>query len=667
MAYTPIIKKLNENGTTFYTFGSAARDLSKCLGNSTTKEFVFSHFVCIKLPEIVNEKIVNEKLDASRISQRDDPDRNMFNLTAVPQNSHPTMTDGMESSVFLENGIQDYVYNFEEYVLQNSPYLSNDRGYAERIFWKWLAKTGAIAWREADETTEATAPNLFVEGAASKTNYENIVKYIGNIDVTNNVDYLNEAYTEVYIHIPAESGNTPVVLFGSEFDNFYAKNSTHEIASNFILGQDSENPLFPNVSKMSYAAMYDTPNKEYKVVEQTDGMYVDFNAYDYKDIAISPNIGSIQEYNNSQLSDSFEFNAVLVYYDIVDVSSGNKTPNLYGVMFLDNVTIGNASTYDHIQCFPKYKPVENVNNGNSYGFKLNLKIDIEPNKQGITTLVNEYNTSSMILFADALAKIQNCATTFNRLTAMASGLEERISNLENLVASMANYTELKTKVNELETELENANLAFSDRNTLLDLIAANTRDIQGLANGSISQTLQMNLDVLKPGYGISVDTSLPNNAVFNLKTSGYNICRLLNENNNEEISAANGLDFSQQFPNCNTYMYLLESANMVRVYTKNNGTLAQYDIVVKINDTLTTWKNGQCVRLAFPTLTVEELNGKNIVVLTDAGNRGGLGQYGVKVVVGNEHIKNDFPILEVVCLDHTFSNGQKSLACDIIR
>ena len=54
MPYTPILKRLNKKSTTFYTFGSASNDLSKCLGNTSTKEFIFSHFVCLNLPDIKN-------------------------------------------------------------------------------------------------------------------------------------------------------------------------------------------------------------------------------------------------------------------------------------------------------------------------------------------------------------------------------------------------------------------------------------------------------------------------------------------------------------------------------------------------------------------------------------------------------------------------------------
>ena len=50
MATTPLIKTPQAQGGTFYTFSSAAKDLSKTLNNDNLK-LVFSKFVLLNLPD----------------------------------------------------------------------------------------------------------------------------------------------------------------------------------------------------------------------------------------------------------------------------------------------------------------------------------------------------------------------------------------------------------------------------------------------------------------------------------------------------------------------------------------------------------------------------------------------------------------------------------------
>ena len=104
---------------------------------------------------------------------------------------------------------------------------------------------------------------------------------------------------------------------------------------------------------------------------------------------------------------------------------------------------------------------------------------------------------------------------------------------------------------------------------------------------------------------------------------------------------------------------------MLRFYNEV-GVLADEDIVVYINDSMSTWQRGQNMKISFPTLTLEDLNGKNIVFLTDYNNKNGNGSYGVKDVVLSGELKNDHPIIELVCLDETMSS-EHSIVHDILR
>ena len=325
MPYTPILKRLNKKSTTFYTFGSASNDLSKCLGNTSTKEFVFSHFVCLNLPDIENPR----RQPASNPTSSS----NKFNVNPDPDNLSKS------SSYLVSKYLQDYVLNFEEHLLAYTDMDPNDnepdKTPAERVFWHWLKKTGAIDFTEA--TTQVTSGRTRYMENISVENYKRVVQYIGDIDVTNNVDLNNEAYTEIYIHIPAESGNTPTVLFDSISNSWYEDGKTYSNTGSdqeYIYGQTSGSidPSF-DPSVVDVLAMYDnTPSYTTKGVGQ-DCFCIDFDAESYNEIMTNASINTIQDFNNSTLSSTFEFNTVLLYYDIVDISSGKKTSNLYGVLF----------------------------------------------------------------------------------------------------------------------------------------------------------------------------------------------------------------------------------------------------------------------------------------------------------------------------------------------
>lgn len=655
MPYTPILKRLNKKSTTFYTFGSASNDLSKCLANTSTKEFVFSHFVCLNLPDIKN------------LQRQGDDDVS----PSVPTSSSNTLDVNPDnisksSSYLVSKHLQDYVLNFEEHLLSTSNVESSDtnpdKTPAERVFWHWLEKTGAIKFEMATEGVQSVnGKKRFVEKL--EQDYSRVVQYIGDIDVTNNVDLNNEAYTEIYIHIPAESGNTPTILFDSISNSWYKDNHPYQHTGtypDYIYGQTTGNDDgYYDSNIVDTKALYDNETSYITGELEKDCFCIDFEAESYNEIMTNADISTIQDFNNSTLSETFEFNTVLLYYDVVDISNGKKTSNLYGVLFLsDVITSTQPNIPDYFQRFPKYKPTMGSYNGNSYGFKVNLRIDLEPNKQGIHTLINEYNTFSMALFADSIAKMQNCVDTFIKLKDVTTRNSEKISELETMLANISNYNKVKEEVEELKKELENANLAFADRNTLIELISKNSDEIKNLANGTLTRRLQMNLDVVKPGYNIDVDTSNPEQVVINEKNKGYSLCSLNCMDTGEIINIENpislAIDGETRTTN-NTYTYLQASSNMLRFYNKTE-IQSDADIVVYINDSLSTWQKGQNMKISFPTLTLEDLNGKNIVFLTDYNNKNGNGSYAIKDVVLFDELKSDHPVIELICIDETMTS-----------
>lgn len=695
MAFTPILKPLNANGTTFYTFSSAARDLSKCMAN-TQKEFVFSHFVCINIPDFIN----TSNYDHNNPSQNNNHssycpgtggssaplDKNFTQLGGIHDLLYRDCNDRQVKSTSQElaETLQDYVFNYEELLLSQSDDNDTDRSVAERTFWHWMKETGAINWTFDQAKIAPYLQNhnqaRFVEGNSDLPNYENVVKYIGNIDITNNVDIANEAYTEIYVHIPSEAGNTPVVLFQQEFDGNFSANHQAQVLNDqaWILGQHEIDPSCPidlhalydsgpsdtvkdykNGGVVAYGAQPSTAN-DYVSYENgyevntyktdLDGVCIDFDTNSYADIVLN-NIPNMDEFNKT--GNSFEFNAVLVYYDIVDVSSQTRTSNLYGILFLDDVK---SDSWDYFQRYPKYKPVAGVQNGNSYGFKLNLRIDIEPDKTGITTLVNEYNTFSMSLFGDAIARMQDCADTFIRVRNSLSSLESRVSDLETVISAINNYEVLAQRLEELSNSLENANLAFADRNSLLDLIAHVSDNVDSIMSGRANVQLQYNTDVIRGGYNTTIDTSTPNRVIVNSTTSGYNLCKCYF--NGIETTSSNPLVLNNTQQNNDVYTSLRQMTNMARIHV-SNAYPADYDIKVYIDSSLVNWRLGQNFKIVFPEMTLDSLNGKDIKIYTGEN-------YSSEHVIYNTELIGDKPIIELTCIDDTLSLNN-SFVHDILR
>ena len=69
--------------------------------------------------------------------------------------------------------------------------------------------------------------------------YRRVVRYIGAIDIVNNVDVAGEAYTELYINVPTEVGRTPTILFDSISDLNYSRLGKIQGTSEYILGRNA--------------------------------------------------------------------------------------------------------------------------------------------------------------------------------------------------------------------------------------------------------------------------------------------------------------------------------------------------------------------------------------------------------------------------------------------
>ena len=538
------------------------------------------------------------------------------------------------------------------------------------------------------------------------TQYKKVVEYLGDIDIVNHVQKAGETYTEIYINIPTAVGKTPVVLFDALSDDNYQPDFVVTGDGEFIEGRNASTIHPENLSLSAFydydsSVNYTDPDAAWHgqttlggmvdsyFLEPTtfddasnldiqkypsdfgdpagfsgtayrrsklDGISIDFDANSYYDIANDSELSTIQGYNSTSKSTNFEFNAVLVYYDFYDVSApADKSTNLYGILFLDNVT----PTVDggYIQRLPKYKP-NNITklNGNSYGLKINVKFDASVTTVGVDTLINEYNTFSMGLFVDASTQLQQAASIFTEQQSEFFDLIDRIESLENRMFTFDSVSLLNARMSSLENQLQNAQLAFADSTTLLDLIARNSDNIQSIVNGNTPLNLQYNTEVISAGSGIKIDKSVPNKVKVVNKTQQYSI-GIPYDDFDEEISISNKLDLNSAEP---TVTYRLEEyTNMMRLYTEN-PSLGK--LRINIDDTTFKFKKGQVIRVVFPDIV--DLNSNDIAFYTDAENKFGYGSLEMLIAtVDIVSILSDRPIIELICLDdigYTFT-------VDIIR
>ena len=173
---TPLIRTPQVSGGVFYAFASASKDLSKTFNNDQLK-FQFSKYALLNIPNI--EVPLNQQ--------------NYIQFLTVDGAIYNGLN--ADNNVNLAESFQNYALNLEALLMADNDYdITIKQSVAERVFFKWLKELGAIRFRNASITEKsANTGSLFVEETTATSGtlrYNRVVEYLGNIDVTNNVDIL---------------------------------------------------------------------------------------------------------------------------------------------------------------------------------------------------------------------------------------------------------------------------------------------------------------------------------------------------------------------------------------------------------------------------------------------------------------------------------------------
>lgn len=641
MAYTPFLKSISNDGGTLYVFPSASTQLSS-LFSSSDYTFKFSHFACLNLPDIYIPQDDNNDTTTDKGLWL----KKMY-YTGDDQGSHSISTSSDGIGKVITEEIQNYVMNFETAILNG---MGDDDGYnndvlttvSEKVFFNWLQKIGGIQF-DGDEE-----------------NYENLadrtVQYIGNIDIMNTVEINGDSFEELYIHIPSTVGASTKVYFkkGSETDEYnyvpnhkyILKNTDNNDYEKYLIGRSGSSGYKTpeDDSEICCEPIFDSDNGENAYVAD-EGHTINFSDSVYAD-------GDGISTMNGKSSDSFEFNAVLIYYDYINNATNEKATNLFGILFLDNVTDlsdGN-SRVGYFQRYPKVKETT-YGSGNSFSLKLDLKIVANGGDNDVDSTVSyqDPNTLAMMAAYDrAYTSLQNCVDYFFEQKNQLAQLEQRISTIETMITGIDKVSDLDDRLTRLYNLYDGMNLI--DMETLLGLIENNSKKLNSLLKGEKNIKVQYDASAVKSGNGIKIDNDTDTGKItINATDKKYSIVQIYNDSKNDtDDMITSDTPLNTNSGNYTYYLELANGENLGVMYFRDEGYLKQnVEITVKTTDEI-KWTTGQSLKICFVGDEYEDRfdfnDGYGIIMKT--------GDVTSKILGAGKEITE----LEMVCIDADKNN-----------
>jgi hypothetical protein len=649
---TPLVRIPQEQGGTLYAFASAARDLTRAYQNPDIN-FEFSKFALINLSPaaVPSAGATNNYIQFS----------NLYDASGAAYND--VLVDN--ANVHFAQTFQNYALNFEQLILNDDDFdpilLKSD---AEHIMFKWLYEIGAVRWQPATSQQVSTGFSRVIEpddSTQTGAEYSQLVKYVGNIDVSNDKNYQGNTYNEIFINVPSVVGHTPEILFKS---GQYNTTSTLYNPANFIEGR--ANQVHPDAN-LDCEALADSNQGEINFDPNVDPTYgIEFDAAKYAKIINNPELSTLFDY--SKMGSDFSFNAILVYYDIYSKSTtANKATNLYGILILDNFKEDQNLNGWYIPSLTKYKPNDVTGlNGNAFALKLNVKFNTSLDNVGVEKNIDSHSNFSMDVFLDTSAALDQATKLLMAANVRYDGIAQKVQQLETLLLTTTQVGEFGTRIAELETLVVDAKLNYATSSSLLGLIQSTNKRINQLLDGTVPSSVQYNIDVIKQGDGTEVDKSVPGLLTLKNKVYGYDLIDAYNF----DVSNSSQSNWLVGTKNESTNLFNAGTASSTALWVRfknytnrinlwlNNTSPLDSDINIYIDDSITTWKKGHVLKFNFKSNFLP--NGKRIKFFTDKNGTNGWKQIGL---INESEILNSKPYIEVICVDEI----NKSFEIDILR
>lgn len=650
---TPLIRIPQEQGGTMYAFSSAARDLTKAYYNPDMV-FEYSKFALIDIPVVAQASSVNTNnyIQFSNLFEG-----GLVTAGGVAPSYGDTIPDDNANRHFSQT-LQNYALNFENFINTDDDFDSSIYSTdAEKIFFKWMNHIGAFRVRGANSQEVATGFSRASEendGVQVGSEYSRVVRYLGNIDVSNDKNYQGDTYNEIFINVPSYAGYTPDVLFKSSSYNTTATSYTPDTYINGRAGQThpDSNINLDSIADNDQGTIDLTANVAYNYG-------IEWNSAAYAKIVNDNKLNTLLDY--SKRGGDFRFNAILVYYDLYSKSNpGQRSTNLYGVLLLDNWKYDPANTGWYIPELTKYKPNDVTGlNGNAFALKLNVKFNSSLDNVGVENNINDYSTFSMDIFFDTTSALESAAKILADANHKYNELNDKVLNLESLLLTSATQTDLRLRVSNLETAIENASIAYSNAGSIMDLISSTNLRLNQMIDGTIPAEVQYNTDVISSGDGTLIDKSNPNKIKIINSNYGY----VLNDVYSYDFNSSQVLDIVNQAApfnplftsNRGIFTRLKKYNNLVRIYLEPNTFSNNLNIY--LDDSVSGFKVGQVIKLAFRN-NLENLNNNSINIYTEK-QKGWV----LKSSISTGELLSDKPYIELICIDET----NKTFELDIIR
>ena len=328
--------------------------------------------------------------------------------------------------------------------------------------------------------------------------YERFIQFIGEVAGLNNVQLPNQAYTETFAYISNQHGQTPYCLFNIKSDSNYRPGSQwpilpQEIQAEIQGGENPNNPILTNSNKYPgdiwgqfdtsgfryitsggdstrrsgdyygvYASNNNNPTLKYPDFdgELIDGLCLNLNIDDYvKAVSYVYPINTFNEFAatafNNEPPKDFEFNAILWYYTVEDVSNNNLdiATNLYGVEFLDTP----ENDIDPLKTkIPLVKKLvsNGYQDGNSYTFSLDTNIAIDSDTDVPAFEPDKvYSLFGMSLYYEALTRLTYFNDKLTDLVATNIQLKNRVDGLAGIVYTQQDLQSIRSRMDNIENLL----------------------------------------------------------------------------------------------------------------------------------------------------------------------------------------------------------------------
>ena len=629
-----------------YAFSSAARDLSRAYYNPDIN-FEYSKFALIDLPPAVTGVTTG--------GQNFIDFENLFEGGAP---TAPSYVANADANVDFAQTLQNYALNFENFIANDDDFdpvlYASD---SEKIFFKWLNHLGAFEVKAANTQQALAGYSRAIENEDTTNtgnNYSRVVKYLGNIDVSNDKNYQGNSYNEVFVNVPASVGATPDILFKS---SNYNTTATSYLPLAEINGRAGQTHPDGNLDMLSLADNVDGTISLDPVDLYNFG--IEWNPNTYAKIVNDPKLNNFLEY--SKRGGEFKFNAILVYYDIYSKSdASNRATNLYGILLLDNFKDDPNSSGMYIPSLTKYRPNEVTGlNGNAFALKLNVKFNSSLDNVGVETNINDFTTFSMDIFLDTTTALENASKLMIEASRRYADIAARVDGLEGLLLTSGDATDFAARIADLEDSLEKAALNYADSTSILDMITSVNSRLNQVIAGTIPSEIQYNTDVIVAGDGMVIDKSVPNKIKLANTDYGY----VLNEvftYNLSTLTTGTLIDATSPFNmtlTASTGMIarIRPYTNMVRVHT-DTGTPSG-DLNIYLDDSINMWKKGQTIKFSFKSpLPLLGTNKINIYAEKQNG-------WVLKGTLETANLLSQTPYVELICIDEI----NKTFELEIIR